>query len=359
MKSMVQNPKNWRLLSAFGGLLLMLALVLVACGSTQTGSSTPTPAHFTPGTTVYTFKGHSGRIGKVAWSPDGKYITSEADQNIRVWEAMTGKLIRSFNMGNNSNADIALSPDGKYVAAGFADHTVKVLDIMTGNTLLTHMGDIGTIGWSPDGKYIATGNDLTMQVWDAKTGKTSLTYKVPPKTEADTMFGLLWSPDSKYIAVGGTTKTVIVLDAMTGKVISTYSGHTEVGAGAIAWSPDGKYIISVSWDLTNQVWDAITGKHIHTFQGGSFVAAWSPDGKYLALGGIFKLGEQAIDNDSNAHVLDASTWNILLTYTGHMKTFVKDDVVYPQSVTAIAWSPDGKYIASGSDDKTVRVWIAP
>ncbi len=168
MKSIGHNPKNRQLLSALGGLLLVLALVLVACGSTQTSSSTPTPASNTPGTTVYTYRGHSSRIGTVAWSPDGKYITSVADQNIRVWEAMTGKLIRSFNMGNDSNADIALSPDGKYVAAGFADHTVKVLDIMTGSTLLTHMGDIGAIGWSPDGKYIASGgSDGTVQVWIA------------------------------------------------------------------------------------------------------------------------------------------------------------------------------------------------
>ncbi len=357
MKSMVQN-RSWRVLTAFGGLLLVLALVLVACGSTQTGSSTPTPAHTTPGTTVNTYRGHSYGIGKVAWLPDGKYIVSgDFEHNIRVWEAMTGKLIRSFNMGRDST-DFVLSPDGKYIAAGFADQTVKVLDIMTGRTLLTYTG-ISTFAWSPDGKYIASDNDLTMQVRDAKTGETKFTYKIPPKTEIDTRFGFLWSPDSKYIAVGDITKTVLVLDAMTGKVRSTYSGHTEVGAGPVAWSPDGRYIISASWDLTNQVWEAMTGRHVHTFQGASAVAAWSPDGKYIALGGIFKQGEQATDSDSNAHVLDATTWRTLLTYTGHMKTFVKDNVVYPQSVTSIAWSPDGKYIASGSSDKTVQVWIAP
>jgi WD40 repeat protein len=355
MKSMIQNPKDWRFLSTFGGLLLVLALVLVACGGAQTSSSTSAPIK--PGKTVYTYRGHAYGIGQVAWLPDGKYIVSQDfEHHIHVWEVMTGKLIRSWNTGNAS--DFALSPDGKSIAAGFADHTVKVIDILTGQTRLTYAFDIGAIGWSPNGKYIATGNDQTMQVWDAMTGKTLFTYKVPQKTSADTTFGLLWSPDSKYIAVGGITKTVLVLDAMTGKVRSTYSGHTEVGAGAVAWSPDGKYIISASWDLTNQVWDAMTGKHIHTFQGASSAVAWSPDGKYIAFGGIFRQGEQA-DENSKAYVMDATTWRTLLIYTGHGKNYIKDGVGYSQNVTSIAWSPDGKYIASGSEDKTVQVWIAP
>ncbi len=146
---------------------------------------------------------------------------------------------------------------------------------------------------------------------------------------------------------------------MTGKLRLTYSGHSNIGATPLAWSPDGKYIVSGSWDLTNQVWDAMTGKTIYTFQGLSPAVAWSPDGKYIALGSIFKQGELPNDSDSNAQVVDATTWSTLLTYTGHAKNYVKGGVLYPQAVSSIAWSPDGKYIASGSDDKTVQVWIAP
>jgi WD40 repeat protein len=343
MKSMIQSPKNWRLLSAFGGLLLVLALAFVACGSSQTGSSTP--ALNTPGTTVYTYKGHPYVVLQLAWTPDSKYIASgDSEHNIHVWEAMTGNLIRTFSTGRHNGGGFALSPDGKYIATGFEDHTVKVLDIMTGNTLLTytgHSGDIGTIDWSPDGKYIASADGQTMQVWEAMTGKTILTYKIPQKTEIDTAFGLLWSPDGKYIAVGGISKTVLVLDAMTGKVRSTYSGHTEVGAGPVAWSPDSKYIVSESWDLTTQVWEAMTGKHIHTFQQFGPVA-WSPDSNYLALGNPRE--------EHNVQVWDTKTWHLRLTYTGHQGN---------TSVNAVAWSPDGKYIASGGEDKTVRVWIAP
>ncbi len=88
MESIVHNPKNRRLFSAFGGLLLVLALVLVACGSTQTSSSTPTPASNTPGTKVCTYKGHSDVVSELAWSPDGKYIASgSTDKTVQVWMA--------------------------------------------------------------------------------------------------------------------------------------------------------------------------------------------------------------------------------------------------------------------------------
>ncbi len=194
MKSVARNPINWRLLTAFGGLLLVLALVLVACGSTQTGSSTPTPAPRTPGTMVYTYKGHSARVSEIKWSPDGKYIASGADQTIQVWEAMTGKRIRSINLLLNlgpgyGGLSFAWSPDSKYLVAGFADNTAKVVDVMTGEFKLTytgHSGSVNQVAWSPNGKYIASASDdKTIQVWDAVTGKLLLTYRGHPNPIAE------------------------------------------------------------------------------------------------------------------------------------------------------------------------------
>ena len=358
MKSIVHNPKTRRLFSAFGGLLLVLALVLVACGSTQASSPTPTPGK--PGTLVYTYKGHSGRIGEIAWSPNGKYIASTADHTIHVWEAMTGKRIQSIDVLLNTGSDyggrtFAWSSDSKYLVAGFSDNTAKVIDVATGEIRLTYTGHtapISQVAWSPDGKYIASAaDDKTIQVWDAMTGRLVLTNKGYP----DPMGNPIWSPDSKSIA-SSDDKAIRVWDALTGKLQVTYRGHSAVAA-PFAWSPDGKYIVSGSWDGTNQVWEAMTGQTIHTFEGVSFVAAWSPDGKYIAFGSIFKLGEET--NDSDAHVVDTTTWRIVLTYTGHGKSYEEGGVYYPQNVSSIAWSPDGKYIASGSDDKTVQVWIAP
>ncbi len=339
----------------------MLALVLVACGSTQTDSSTCTPASNTPGAKICTYKGHSDVVSELAWSPDGTYIASGGpDHTLQVWEAMTGKHIRSINVLLNVKSDyggmtFAWSPDSKYLVAGFSDNTAKVVNVMTGEFTLTYTGhtaSVNLVAWSPDGKYIASASsDKTIQVWDAMTGKLLLTYGGHPNAIGN----LIWSPDSKYIASGGDDKTIEVWGAMTGKLRLTYTGHADA-AWPLAWSPDGKYIASGSWDGTTQVWDAMTGTRIHTFEGTS-VFAWSPDGKYIALGSIGKAGERF--GDSEAHVVDATTWSTLLTYTGHAKSYFKGGYFYPQNVMAVVWSPDGKYIASGSSDKTVQVWIAP
>jgi eukaryotic-like serine/threonine-protein kinase len=256
----------WRFLTTIG-LMLLLALVPVACGGTQT-HSTPTPAPTPPGTTLYTLRAPTGTtaLGPVVWSPDGKYIAAGTDYpaHVFVWDAHDGHLLLTYR-GNSAS--------------------------------------VAAVAWSPDSKYIASGDTGNLvQVWDAKTGATLLTYNKQG-------------------------------------VISVVH--------ALAWSPDGKYIASASWDLTLQVWDAMTGNRIHTFQGASSAVVWSPDGRYIALGSIIKQGSPP-EEDHNVHVLDASTWSIRLTYTGHS-----------DRAEALAWSPDGKYLASGSGDKTVQVWKAP
>ena len=169
MNSMVHSAKNWRFLPILGAFLMVLSLLLVACGSTQTRSPTPVPNK--PGTTVYTYKGHTDIVPAVAWSPDGKYIVSSGwDLTYQVWEVMTGKRIHTI-----PGMYVATwSPDGKYLATGSqyeGDNNVHVWNTTTWSTVLNYTGNskgAAAVAWSPDGKYIASGgNDNTVQVWIA------------------------------------------------------------------------------------------------------------------------------------------------------------------------------------------------
>src|SRR6266436_4641089 len=189
--------------------LILAALLLFGMQSASINGSQP------PGTTLFTYNGHSDYVDAVAWSPNGQFIASgNRNDTVQVWNVKTGKMLfeRAKNTGGIIEA-LAWSPDGRYIAAGDRDKTVQILDAGTGAILTTYKGhtdEVSALAWSPNSRYVASGSyDHTVQVWNARTGAT----------------------------------------------LFTYVGHSNTVA-AVAWSPNGRYIASGSWDGTVQVWAA-------------------------------------------------------------------------------------------------------
>ncbi len=351
-----------RLFSALFGICLLVALA--ACGSTPSGqgntaAATPTkttrPAPVVPvlSQTLITYKGHSAAVIDVAWSPDGKRMVSCSDDGtVQVWDATTGHHIWTYTFPGGSRNyvfAVAWSPDGKRIAAGGQTGEVAVLDAATGHLIVLYESgslQIEGIAWSPDSKRIVfgTGLDNSVQVWDLTAGKQVLRYT----GHTDSVFRVAWSPDGKEIASASHDGTVQVWNAATGQHLLTY--NMGVPVWSVAWSPDGKLIVSGTGSAglngrvysgnTVKVWNAATGKTLLTYNGHGdtndvYALAWSPDGKYIASGG----GDQVV------RIWNAGTGQTVLICQGFT------DVVWDT-----AWSPDGKELASSSQDGTVKIW---
>jgi serine/threonine protein kinase/Tol biopolymer transport system component len=116
------------------------------------------------------YKGHSGRVNGLTWSPNGQRIASVSnDKSMQVWDSSTGKqFIIHRNVSAGLNA-VTWSPDSRYIAAGGNDKMVQVWDAITRNNIFIyrgHRGYVMAVAWSPDGKLLASaGVDHTMQVW--------------------------------------------------------------------------------------------------------------------------------------------------------------------------------------------------
>lgn len=290
----------------------------------------------------------------VAFSSDGQYFASGCGFGARVWKIDAEYEVASTNHGHeiahmdhgHGIAHVALSSDGRYIASAsvnnvWVDNIVRVWEIHTGNEIssMNHDKDISSIAFSSDGKYLVTGSyDFATRVWNVITGK-----EIMRMTHDGYVISVAFSPDGKYVASGSADHTARVWDVMTGKEISRMTHENDVPI--VAFSPDGKYVVSGGCDkleLTNscihgsaRVWEASTGKEIARMTHDYQISAiaFSPDGKYVVSSG-----------DTTARVWEVSTGKEISRMT------------YEYVVSFVAFSPDGKYVVSGGDP--TRVWEA-
>ena len=298
------------------------------------------------GRVLHTLSGHPGVVRGVAWSPDGKTITTGGfGCTLIMWNAETGEELRRLKGHTSTVTSVDFSPDGAVLASSAARRPGELFlwDLKSGERLraLTGTQVLSSATFSPDGSMLAAagGYDCSALVWEVETGRRLHCLKHTGRSKNSAVLSVAWSPDNSMFASGGWFDgTAALWDVRTGKQLRTLREAQRHAAYSLAWSPDGRTIASGSQYPKVVIFDAATGEFRHTWEGHKsavYRPAFSPDGSMLA----------SPSHDGTVIIWSVKTGHPLLTLKGHTK-----------AVWAVAWSPDGKRVASGSDDKTVRLW---
>lgn len=270
----------------------------------------------TTGELLWSVKAHQGGVNAVAVSPNGKTALSGGhDGAIKLWELATGNQIGDFKAGDevsseygNAILSVAFSPDGKTALSGSMDYTTRLWDVETKRNIHTFRGQRGPIkfvgfsadqrialsagsDWTngakiklwdistgqkikeigvgedfvrfaallPDAKRILSGQQDTLKLWDADTGKNLLTINNESYVDAAAL-----SPDGTTAVSGSRGGVIKVWSLRDGTLIRRLEGHKNT-VYSLTFSPDGKHIISGSADWTLKLWDLDSGQIIHSF----------------------------------------------------------------------------------------------
>jgi RNA polymerase sigma factor (sigma-70 family) len=326
-------------------------------------------------------RGEFGRTTGLVFSPDGKMMAAEGPSPIRLWEVATGKEVGRlggylagpeapreereegrrklakeppFEGHRGGVWSVAFSPDGKVLASAGGD--LMLWDLgkkRLSRTLLEAKQGAHLVAFAPDGKTLASVSSgrpgvayqgTVLRLWNVRTGSEQCCFQA----HAEHIQCIAFAPDGKTLASAGHDKTVKVWDVSSGKLLRALRGP-EGAVTSMSFSPDGKFLAATAFPSTIHLWDAATGKPVRQIkeaEGLVSAAAFSPDGKTLASG-----------SESAVRLWDVATGKERLP-GGDPGAAGLCWGSNDSGVWSVAFSPDGKTLATRSRHRAVQLWQA-
>jgi RNA polymerase sigma factor (sigma-70 family) len=292
------------------------------------------------GSEVRRFPKRSDYAARIAFAPDGKTFAAVHWGNSapRFWDLAAGREVPCPAAQESDVTGIVFSPDGRTITTAGHDRAIRKWDAYTGRELgrwenvasLLHR-----LVRSPDGKLLAGGDAAgTVTIWRADSGKVAHRLRGPRGWVLD----LAFAPDGKALAAGCDTGVVMLWDVEAGTELHRCNGH-ERSATGVAFTPDGKTLVSIAEDQTIRFWQVETGRELRRLKetGGCNALAVSPDGELLVA---------ASYGDKPIRAWDLASGRELPPFTvprNHERIF------------AATFSPDGRTLAVAGEDGVVRL----
>ncbi|WP_063804230.1 NB-ARC domain-containing protein [Streptomyces roseifaciens] len=282
-----------------------------------------------------TLTGSTGEVRTVAFSPDGAVLATADDEQVRLWNPVTGAALHTLS-GNGRVRALAFSPDGTLLATADGDGRVRLWDPVTGaavQILGGHEGLVRAVAFSADDDLVTIGEDRLIRRWDPATSHARPTGD---RISSGRVRVVALGPDAVLLAAADGEGRVTIWSDPTDRVVRSLPERVP-GVRAMAFSPDGALLATAGEDRRVRLWNAVTGAALHTLTGhvGYVNAlAFSPDGALLASAGY----------DQAVRLWDPVTGAAVRTVTGH-----------EGYVNALAFSPDGALLATAGSDRAVRL----
>lgn len=298
-----------------------------------------------------------GVVTNVAWDTVGDRLAISGNAGLWIYTDEFDEIAHLEGPAYGIDA-MAWSPDGNQIAAGGADGTIWIWDMLTYQPLATHnvfpQRGVISLAWSPAGDMIASCPFAgPIQLIDAATGQLLITLDDPAIEtygNASSVRSLSWHIEQDWLVGATCPKGVFVWDAGTGQVVQHLT-PTPSCVQAAAWSPDGERIASGGDTMRGRtdsppgIWDFASGERLVSFDGYAetiYSVTWSPDGTQIATwsaDGLIRIED--VRTGQTQTTLQGSVFlGDLASYCGH----------------TIDWSPDGSRLVGVGVDGMVRLW---